>query len=163
MISLIWAMDENQLIGNGAELPWRIPAELQYFKKTTMGHPIAMGRKTFESIGRPLPGRENIIITRNRQFSEKGCTVFYSLTEFINYAKNYEGEIFVIGGAEIYKELLHTAHRLYITKIYHSFKGDTYFPQFSLDDWILISEEHGLTNKENPYNYKHLIYERKQL
>lgn len=161
MISLIWAMDENNLIGNGNELPWRIPAELQYFKKTTMGHPIAMGRKTFASIGRPLPGRENIIITRNKQFKHDNCTVFNCLEDFINYAKNYEGEIFVIGGAEIYKELLPYAQRLYVTKINHAFNGDTYFPQFDETDWKLIYNEKGLKNKENPYNYNHLIYERK--
>lgn len=160
MISLIWAMDENRLIGNQNELPWRLPAELQYFKRTTMGHPIAMGRKTFESIGRPLPGRENIIITRNQSFQKEDCTVFYSLDEFIQYAHQYDGEIFVIGGAKIFKEILPIADRLYITNIKHAFHGDTYFPTFSSDDWKLIRKEQGINDEKNPYNYEYQVYER---
>lgn len=162
MISLIWAMDENRVIGYKNALPWRLPAELQYFKKTTMGHPIAMGRKTFESIGRPLPGRENIIITRNPSFQREDCTVYYSLDSFIEYARKYAGEIFVIGGAEIFREIFPIADRLYITNIKHAFQGDTYFPKFPLEGWKLIRREPGIKDEKNPYNYEYLVYERKE-
>lgn len=161
MISLIWAMDENRVIGNNNQLPWRIPAELQYFKKVTMGHPIAMGRKTFESIGKALPGRENIVITRNKEFQREDCTVFYSLADFIDDAKRRTEEIFVIGGAKIFKEVFPLADRLYITKIHHSFTGDTFFPEFSLTDWTLLKQEKGPKDDKNPYDYEFLVYEKK--
>lgn len=161
MISLIWAMDENRVIGYQNQLPWRIPAELQYFKKVTMGHPIAMGRKTFESIGKVLPGRENIIITRNKEYEQENCTVFHSLADFTDYAKQQTEEIFIIGGAEIFQHLFPIADRLYITKIHHSFTGDTFFPDFSLEDWTLIKQEPGQKDEKNPYNYEFLVYEKK--
>lgn len=162
MISFIVAMDENRVIGKDNQLPWRLPADLQYFKKRTMGHPIAMGRKTHESIGKLLPGRENIVITRNPQFKGAGCKVFHSLEDFIQYGKNSEEEIFVIGGAEIFKETFEYADRLYITLIHHEFAGDTYFPEFSIQKWKLRSCEKGIKDEKNPYNYEFLTYSRKE-
>ncbi|MBA4537777.1 dihydrofolate reductase [Bacillus aquiflavi] len=160
MISLIWAMDENRVIGKENKLPWHISEDLKFFKRVTMGHPIAMGRKTYESIGKPLPGRENIVITRNQHFTCQGCTVFSTIDELIAYGKGKADEIFVIGGAEIFKEVLPFADRLYVTMIHHQFEGDTYFPLFSLEDWTLIKREQGPKNEKNPYDYEFLFYER---
>jgi dihydrofolate reductase len=160
MISFIWAMDENRVIGKNNQLPWHLPEDLKFFKKVTIGHPVAMGRKTHESIGRLLPGRENIIITRNKEFICDGCTVIYSIDEFIAYCQGKEEEVFVIGGAEIFKELIPVVDRLYVTMIYDHFDGDTYFPEFSLEDFKLVLQEKGIRDEKNPYDYEFLIYHR---
>jgi dihydrofolate reductase len=162
MISFILAMDENRVIGKNNQLPWHLPEDLKFFKKVTMGHPIAMGRKTHESIGRILPGRENIIITRNREYTCEECTVFYSMDDFIRYCSQKDDEVFVIGGAEIFKELLPVVDRLYLTMIYEQFEGDTFFPELSLEPFELISKEKGIRDEKNPYDYEFLIYHRKQ-
>ena len=117
MISLLVAMDQNRVIGKDNQLPWHLPADLQYFKKVTMGHPIIMGRKTFDSIGRVLPGRENVIVTRNREYTNTECTILHSIEEVKDFADANEQEVFIIGGAEIFKAILSVADRLYITKI----------------------------------------------
>jgi dihydrofolate reductase len=162
MISLIWAMDENRVIGYHNQLPWRLPEDLKFFKRMTMGHPIAMGRKTYESIGKPLPGRENIVITRDDNYDPEGCTVMHSIEEMLAYAaENRSEEIFVIGGAEIFKEVLQHADKLYLTMIHHQFEGDTFFPVFDIDKWELESREIGQKDKKNPYDYEFLIYNRK--
>ncbi|WP_042355355.1 dihydrofolate reductase [Bacillus rubiinfantis] len=160
MISFIVAMDENQVIGLNNQLPWHLPEDLKFFKRKTMGHPIAMGRKTFESIGRPLPGRENLIITRQSGYQADGCKVFYSVADFITYCQQQKQEIFVIGGAEIFKETFPFADRLYITLIHAEFEGDTYFPQFACDEWKLISSEKGIQDERNPYHYEFRVYDR---
>lgn len=161
MISLIWAMGENQVIGINNSLPWHLPEDLKFFKRTTLGHPIAMGRKTLDSLGRLLPGRENIVITRNRDFSYEGCTVLHSEAELIEYANKKNEEIFVIGGAEIYKTFLPYADRLYVTRIHASFEGDTYFPELNLEEWVLVSKEDGIKDEKNPFHYEFNIYKRK--
>ncbi|NMD72810.1 dihydrofolate reductase [Bacillus sp. DNRA2] len=162
MISLIWAMDENRVIGKDNQLPWHLPEDLKFFKRTTMGHPIAMGRKTHESIGRPLPGRENIIITRSRDYQSEGCTVVHSVDEFISYSKALSSdEVFVIGGAEIFHSVFPYADRLYITKIHDIFPGDTYFPEIDMNEWDQIFNEQGIKDEKNPYDYEFFIYERK--
>ncbi|WML47788.1 dihydrofolate reductase [Neobacillus sp. PS3-34] len=161
MISFIWAMDADRAIGKNNQLPWHLPEDLKFFKRVTMGHQIAMGRKTYESIGRPLPGRENIIITRNPEFEAKGCTVFHSVSEFVEYSKQTDDEIFVIGGAEIFQETFEYAGKLYLTLIDESFGGDTFFPEFDLSEWSLVSREKGLKDEKNPYDYEFTIYERK--
>ncbi|MCM3588651.1 dihydrofolate reductase [Mesobacillus maritimus] len=162
MISLIWAMDEKRVIGSYNKLPWHLPEDLKFFKRVTMGHPIVMGRKTYESIGKPLPGRENIIITRDRQFKCEGCTVFHSIDELIAFTLNKDEEVFVIGGAEIFKEVIQHADRLYLTIIHHQFEGDTYFPVFHMDEWELDSRQMGIKDEKNPYDYEFLLYKRKQ-
>ena len=162
MISFILAMDENRVIGKENQLPWHLPEDLKFFKRTTMGHPIIMGRKTFESIGRALPGRENIIITRNTDYSNPECTVLHSVEELLSYCKEKQDEeYFVIGGAEIFKELFSKVDRLYITKIHEEFAGDTFFPAFNLDEWELFSKEKGVKDEKNPYDYEFLIYNRR--
>lgn len=161
MISLIWAMDENRVIGKDNQLPWHLPEDLKFFKRVTMGHPIAMGRKTHDSIGRNLPGRENIVITRQNDFQCDGCTVLHSVQELVDYAAEKNKEVFVIGGAEIFKQILPFADRLYLTQIYDRFEGDTFFPELNMEEWELISQEKGIKDEKNPYDYEFLIYHRK--
>ncbi|WML45007.1 dihydrofolate reductase [Neobacillus sp. PS3-40] len=160
MISFVVAMDENRVIGKNNQLPWHLPEDLKFFKKVTMGHPIAMGRKTHESIGRILPGRENIIITRNSGYHGEGCTVLYSIQEFVEYCQASDDEFFVIGGAEIFKETFPNVDRLYLTRIHEEFDGDTYFPEFDLNKWKLVSKEKGIRDEKNPYDYEFCIYDR---
>ncbi|NRD80482.1 dihydrofolate reductase [Bacillus sp. BRMEA1] len=160
MISFIVAMDENRVIGKNNKLPWHLPADLKFFKRVTMGHSVVMGRKTHESIGRVLPGRENIIITRNTNFQSEGCKVFHSVEEFIRFSRGHHKEYFIIGGAEIFRETFHFADRLYITQIHENFNGDTYFPEFNVNDWILDSCEKGIQDEKNPYDYEFRIYDR---
>ncbi|CAG9613681.1 IS1595 family transposase ISSsu9 [Bacillus rhizoplanae] len=158
MISLLVAMDKNRLIGKDNQLPWHLPADLAYFKKVTMGHPIIMGRKTFESIGKPLPGRTNIILTRNKNYEMEGCEVIYSIDDVQKMDEQLNEEIFVIGGAEIFKEVLPFADRLYITKIEEVFEGDTFFPEINYNEWKEISVEQGVTDEKNPYTYAYHVY-----
>ncbi|MED3553515.1 dihydrofolate reductase [Cytobacillus praedii] len=161
MISLMWAMDNNHVIGYNNQLPWHLPEDLKFFKSTTMGHPIAMGRKTWDSIGRPLPGRENIVITRNPEFLCEGCTVLNSVEALLEYSRQKADEIFVIGGAEIFKLILPYADKLYLTRIYDEFKGDTFFPELNMEEWSLLSREQGIKDEKNPYDYEFMIYKRK--
>lgn len=161
MISLMWAMDNNRVIGYNNQLPWHLPEDLKFFKRTTMGHPIAMGRKTWDSIGRPLPGRENIVITRNPEFTCEGCTVLNTIDDLLEYSLQKDEEIFVIGGAEIFKLILPDADKLYLTRIYDEFEGDTFFPELNMEEWSLLSKEKGIKDEKNPYDYEFMIYERK--
>ncbi|THE10388.1 dihydrofolate reductase [Bacillus timonensis] len=160
MISLLLAMDKNQLIGKDNDLPWRLPADLAYFKRVTMGHPIIMGRKTYDSIGRPLPGRENIIVTRDTSYKAEGCMVIHSIEEIVKMSEETQQELFVIGGAEIFKEILPNTDRLYITEIDEEFEGDTYFPAFDKSEWKVISKEKGIKDEKNPYEYTFFVYEK---
>ncbi|WP_062356595.1 dihydrofolate reductase [Bacillus kwashiorkori] len=160
MISYIFAMDENRVIGHNGTLPWRLSEDLRYFKKITMGHPIVMGRKTFQSIGRPLPGRENIILTRDKHFFHEGITIFHSVEDLFTYIKNMNQEIFVIGGAELFNLFMPEVTKLYVTLIHHSFPGDVYFPEFSLSDWREIARQKGKKDDKNPFDYEFIIYEK---
>lgn len=162
MISFILAMDENRVIGKDNQLPWYLPEDLKYFRRVTMGNPIVMGRKTFDSIGKPLPGRENIILTRNQDYACDGCTVFYHIDDFLTACREHpDKEYFVIGGAEIFNVLLPNVDRLYITQIHHQFDGDTYFTTLEMNDWELVSREQGIKDEKNPYDYEFLKYDRK--
>jgi dihydrofolate reductase len=155
-ISYIVAMDIQQAIGLGNNLPWRLPADLAYFKKTTLNHSILMGRKTFESIGKPLPNRTNVILTQNKDYQAEGCLIVNSVEEAVKQFKNEE--IFVIGGAEVFQLFMSSVDRLYITLIEHEFEADTYFPEFDIDDWVLVSSEDGIKDAKNPYDYSFLVY-----
>jgi dihydrofolate reductase len=161
MISFLVAMDQERTIGKDNDLPWRLPADLAYFKRITMGHPIVMGRKTHESIGRVLPGRENIIMTRDKDYTSQGCTVIHSIEELLHVDKTKDEEIFVIGGAQIFKEAFRIVDRLYITLIADVFEGDTFFPEFDKSEWEIVSKEKGVKDEKNPYDYDYLVYERK--
>jgi dihydrofolate reductase len=160
MISLIWAQDENGLIGKGNSLPWRLPADMAWFKKNTMGKPILMGRKTFESIGKPLSGRTNLILTRQAGFAAEGCTVVHSLDE-AKAAAGDTDEIMVMGGAQVYALALPEAGRLYCTRIHAVFEGDAWFPPFDEDAWKQVfGGEHG-PDERNAFAYTFRIMERK--
>jgi dihydrofolate reductase len=160
-VSLMWAMGRNRVIGAGGDIPWRLPADWAYLKATTMGHPILMGRKTYESIGKPLPGRTNILLTTNETFAPEGCVVLHSIEEAI---RRYGGddELFVLGGAEIYKLALPYTDRLYVTMIDQEFVGDTFFPEMDLSNWEVVSRRPGTRDEKNPYDYEFVVYERKK-
>lgn len=157
-LSLIWAMGHNQVIGIDNKLPWRLPAELAYFKKVTMGHPIIMGRRTFESIGRPLPGRTNIVLTRDHTFTAEGTVVLHSVEQVLEQFE--DSGAFVIGGTQIYRQFFPVAKRLYITMIDHTFEGDEYFPEIDWSEWRMVNEEPGLQDEKNPYSYSFKVFDR---
>ncbi|MDQ0217974.1 dihydrofolate reductase [Peribacillus cavernae] len=161
MISLMLAMDENRLIGKHNQLPWHLPSDLRYFKNVTMGHPIVMGRKTFESIGSVLPGRENIVVTRRTDYKAEGATIVHSIDEVKQLSDSLDEEIFVIGGAEIFKEVLPVTDRLYITEIHHRFEGDTYFPEIDEHEWVKRSVTPGVVDENNLYPHDFVVSERK--
>lgn len=163
MISFIVAMDKNNVIGYNNGMPWDLPLDLQYFKEVTMGHTIVMGRKTFESIGRVLPGRKNVVLTRQQNIElPEDVVIIHDINEIYQWHEEKpEEEIFVIGGGELFKHVLPFADRLYITLIDHEFKGDTYFPSFNESEWDLIKKEKGEFNDENPYDYYFIQYDRK--
>jgi dihydrofolate reductase len=158
-ISFIVAMDTRQAIGLNNQLPWRLPADLAYFKRITLNHTVLMGRKTYESMGKPLPNRTNVILTQNRDYIAAGCIIVHSVEEAFERFK--DEELFVIGGAEIFRLFMPFVDRMYITRIENEFAADTYFPAFLADDWQLLSAEKGITNEKNPYAYSFLVYARK--
>lgn len=158
-ISMIAAMDINRTIGINNQLPWRLPADLAYFKKITMGHTVLMGRKTHESIGKPLPGRKNVVLTANRSYSSEGCIIIHSVEDALKLAA--EEEVFVVGGAELYRLFLPYADRLYITVLEHEFAGDAFFPEIDPSVWNVVSVQPGITDDKNPYKYSFRIYEKK--
>ena len=136
-LSIIVAFDENRLIGKNNSLPWHLPADLKHFKNITMGHHMIMGRRTYESIGKPLPGRVSVIVTRQKNFMADSCVIFHSLNEAIQYCEN-QNEVFIIGGAQIFECAMPLATRLYITQIHHAFEGDTWFPEINITEWKLV-------------------------
>lgn len=158
-ICLIVALAANGVIGLNNALPWHLPADLKHFKALTMGHPVVMGRKTHESIGRPLPGRRNLVITRNRDYSSPGCEIVHSLDEAIAACRG-AGEIFIIGGAELYRESLPRAHRLEFTEIGAEFEGDATFPEFSREQWRETGREIHSDEPGIPFRYDFVRYER---
>jgi len=158
-LSLIWAMDRNRLIGRNNALPWKLPADMIWFKKNTMGKPILMGRKTYESIGRPLPGRTNLILTRQSDLHIDGCIVVHSLAE-AQAAVPKTKEIMIMGGAEIYALLINQADRLYITEIDEAFEGDAWFPEFDRNDWQEISCLSCFPDDKSLYAHRFMVLER---
>jgi dihydrofolate reductase len=157
-LTFVWAMGKNRVIGANNQLPWRLPADLAYFKRVTMGKTVLMGRKTYESIGRPLPQRRNVILTRSMEFEAPGCEVIHTLDEVSLLAA--QEEVMVIGGAEIYKQLLPLADRLHVTEIGESFEGDAFFPVFSLEDWKVIERTPGIQDEKNIHPHEFVVYER---
>jgi dihydrofolate reductase len=158
-VSIIVAMAANRVIGHENRLPWHLPADLQHFKQITMGKPIVMGRKTFESIGRPLPGRTNIVITRNENYSAGGCVVVHSLNEAMRAAGDSE-EVMVIGGAEFYRQVLPYAGTLYLTCVEGEFEGDAYFPELADDEWREVASEAHAADEKNPHAYRFITLQR---
>lgn len=151
-ISLLVAASENNVIGKDNKLTWHISHDLKRFKMLTMGHHIIMGRKTFESIGRPLPGRINVIVTRNKNYKTDGCIVVNSVKEAF-LKSNDDNEIFVIGGEQIFKETLAVADRIYLTKIHRNFDGDAFMPEINKDEWIETETERRTEHPDFDYTY----------
>lgn len=161
MISIIVAVSENNVIGTEGKLPWRLPADLRRFKELTLGHPIIMGRKTYESIGRALPGRRNIVITRDQDFQAAGCEVAHSLEEAIKMSKvPFDSEVFVIGGGQVYREALPRADRIYLTRVHTRVAGDAVFPELEKLEWKIISEEFHQKDEKHEYDFTFKTYER---
>ncbi len=150
-------MDENRLIGDQNMLPWHIPADFTFFKKTTMGKPVLMGRKTFESIGKPLPGRQNIIITRDPSYRVDGCELAYSIQAAIDLV-NDQPEAMLIGGASLYDQTMVIADTLYITEIHHQFSGDAWFPEINPDIWTEHWREDHEPDEKNKFHYSFVKY-----
>lgn len=157
-ISLIAAMAKNRVIGKQGEIPWKIPGEQKLFKKITLGHAVIMGRKTYESLGRPLPGRTNIVVTRQKQYRAEGCLVVHELSSALNRCPDGENEAFVCGGGQLYREAFPIADRIYLTVIPRDIPGDTYFPDISSTEFRVIQSESIEPAGIEPYNF--FIYER---
>jgi len=159
MISLIAAMASNRVIGINNTLPWHLPADFKHFKAVTMGKPILMGRKTYESIGRPLPGRTNIIITNNPSYTAEGCHVVNSIEQALTLT-NDDAEIMVIGGASFYQQTLPIAQRIYLTIIHHDFEGDAHFVEYDESIWREVERNDFQPDEKNRYPYSFLTLEK---
>lgn len=158
-LAIIVAMDEQRLIGKDNDLPWKISADLQYFRRTTMGKPIIMGRNTHESIGRPLPGRQNIVISSQQNYKAEGCDVVHSIDDALALCHDAE-QVMVMGGASLYQQILPLADFLYLTRVHASLDGDTWFPEWSEQDWQLISSEDHQADENNEFDYSFQLYQR---
>lgn len=164
-LAIIVAQAENRVIGINNNLPWHLPEDLQYFKRVTMGKPIIMGRKTFESIGRPLPGRTNIVVTRDTEYQPDNVKVVHSLEAARDLAEsvctvNGCDEAMVIGGSQIYEQALALADRLYLTQVHAEVEGDAWFPAFHPGDWAEIGREAFFADGPNPYDYSFIVLKR---
>lgn len=162
MISIIAALAKNNALGKDNDLIWHLPADLKRFKEITSGHHIIMGRNTFESIGKPLPNRTSIIITRNEQYDKEGCLVANSIEEAIELAKD-DSNIFIIGGAQIYAQVLEKdlVEQLDITLVHEDFEADVFFPNIHEDVWEEISREDHYADNKNNYNYSFIRYKKR--
>lgn len=161
IISCIVAVGNDYVIGLDNTIPWYLPADLQYFKRTTIGHHVIMGRSSYNSIGKPLPKRTNIIITKDPFFIVSNCLIAHSIEEALSLAfENGEEECFIIGGGHIYRQTVDFWDRLYITEVQIDVKGDTFFPTIQLKDWMLKSEIRNEPDEKNPYHYTFKVYER---
>lgn len=157
MITIIAAIANKNALGKNNDLIWHLPADLKRFKKTTSGHHIIMGRNTFESIGKPLPNRTTVIITRNKNYKVLGCVVVHSLKEALEVAKTDDSP-FIIGGAQIYEQALSIADRLDITEVHHSFEADAFFPNIDSNNWKEESRMYFEADEKNKYNYSFVRY-----
>lgn len=164
-LSVIVAVAENLVVGKNNALPWHLSEDLQYFKRATLGKPIVMGRKTFESIGRPLPGRTNIVISGNPNYFAEGIKIVSSLDQALQLAQDIAliddaGELMVIGGATIYAAAIPFADRLYVTEIHAEVEGDAYLPNIEWGNWVESSRERHRAIAPNPYDYSFVVYDR---
>jgi dihydrofolate reductase len=156
----IVAMSENRVIGYRKKMPWHLPADLKHFKDITMGKPILMGRTTYESIGKPLNGRCNIVITRDVEFKAPGCVITNSISTALE-AASYSDKLLVIGGASLYEHMLPQMQRLYLTIIHHDFAGDTHFPELNMKEWDEHERCEHKADEKNPFAYTFLTLDRK--
>lgn len=162
IISFLLAASENNVIGKDNKLPWHLPGDLKYFKNLTWGMPVVMGRKTYESFGKPLSGRRNIVITRNKDWKTEGVDVVHSIEEALFLAQESAvKEIFVIGGAEIFNVLLPKADRVYLTRIHHFFEGNAFFPPLNNGEWQLVKNRDCDADEKNRYSHSFQVWERK--
>jgi len=160
IISLIAAMGEDRVIGIDNRLPWRLPADMKHFRALTLGKPVLMGRKTFDSIGKPLPGRTNIVVSQDPAFQPQGVRVARTLAEALAAGVD-AAEIMVIGGASFYAQLLPQAQRLYLTQIHHPFSGDAFFPAWDHHEWHEIAREDHDADQDNVYSYSFITLSRR--
>lgn len=163
-LSILVAMARNRVIGRNNQLPWHLPADLKHFKFLTMGKPIVMGRKTYESIGRPLPGRTNIIITHQTNYQAPGAIVVNSVAEALQVCKDantINNESFMIGGEKLFQQTLEICQRMYITEIQKDFEGDTFFPEFDPDDWKETQRDKHIAENDDNLEYHFVILDRK--
>lgn len=159
-ISIAVAVGENYAIGKNNQLLWHMPADLKFFKQTTSGHTVIMGRKTFDSVGKPLPNRKNVVITRDTELKIEGVEVVNSLDEALAITQTEEKPVFIVGGAEIYRQALPKTDKLYLTTIHHNFDADTFFPSINRSEWKVISSETHKADEKNKYNYTFEVLER---
>ncbi len=160
-ISLIVAVSENGVIGRDGGMPWHLPSDLKHFKQVTMGCPIIMGRRTFVSIGRALPGRVNIVVTRNADFTADGAACVSSLDGAFSYAeKGSPDEVFVIGGGEIYRQAMARVSRVHLTRVHMHVEGDTSFPELSGDEWLEVSRSHHMAGEADSADFSFIVYDR---
>jgi len=162
ILSMIAAMDRNRLIGHNNELPWHLPADFAHFKKTTMGKPILMGRKTYDSIGRALPGRLNIVLTRTEGLNIEGVEVVTSFQAAKKLVDDSQ-ELMIIGGSGVYQLLLEKVDRIYLTIVEETFKGDAWFPELDMQQWQQIEEIEYSADEKNRYDMRFVILDRKRL
>ncbi len=162
MLSIICALGKNHEIGKENKLLWHLPNDLQFFKATTSGHPIIMGRKTFESIGKALPNRTNMVISRQQDWMQEGILIINSLKEALKHAKKISEEVFVIGGQDIYEQCLPLADKMYLTYVdTPQIDADRFFPQWKKTEWVLISERHFEIDEQHAYSFTIQVWERK--
>jgi dihydrofolate reductase len=162
IVSCIAAVAENGVIGRDGALPWRLPADLKHFRRTTWGHTVVMGRKTWESVGRPLPGRRSIVITGRRGYEvPEGVRIARSLDEALMMSAG-EGEVFVVGGSSLYREALPRADRLYLTRVKAAPDGDVHFPPFAPEEWDLVEREVRPADESNPHDLEFLLYAKRR-
>jgi dihydrofolate reductase len=157
MISIIVAAGDNRVIGKNNQLIWHLPADLKRFRQITTGHAVIMGRKTFDSINKALPGRTNIIVTRQKDFEKENCLVADSLEHAIELCKN-DNEVFIIGGAQIFEQAIPVTDKIYLTQIHQSFDGDVFFPALDHHQWKVISKEDHAADEKNKYDYSFINY-----
>ncbi|MFB5563374.1 dihydrofolate reductase [Bacillus cereus] len=161
IISAMVAVGENNVIGKNNDIPWRLPNDWAYLRRITTGHSIILGRKNYESIGKPLDGRKNIILTKNKNYKAEGCHIAYSIEDALSKCEGEE--VFILGGEEIYQQFLPYTQKLYITKIHATFEGDRYFPEIDISLWKEIYTEKGIQNDRNPYEYYFHVFEKIRL
>lgn len=163
-LSLLVAMARNRVIGRKNKLPWHLPADLKHFKFLTMGQTIVMGRKTYESIGRPLPGRANIIVTRQTGYEVPGAIVVNTIDDALlicERAESINGENFIIGGEELYRQTLKICQRIYITEIQRDFEGDVFFPEFDPNEWEETQRDRHISENDTNLEYHFVVLDRK--
>ena len=161
IISIIAAIGNNWVIGKNNKIPWNLPEDMEHFKKLTLGKPVIIGQRTFQSIGKPLSGRTNIILTKDDNFKQEGCLIANSIEEALKAAGNAE-EVMICGGESVYRQFLPLANRMYLTLVEGDYEGDAFFPEFDYKDWNETERIKNEPDKDNPYKYSFVTLERKK-